>query len=98
LPLSARDTVREVAGEYGERIAFVNCTMDRATFDAFVIEHQEGTLRGSDRHLYAVHLCDWLDQVPFNREWNYRRVVYATIAEQLGSEALTAFEWVYRGR
>jgi hypothetical protein len=99
LPLTARDTVREIAGEYGERIAFINCTMDRATFDAFVMEHQEGTLRDAqDRHLYAVHLCDWLDQVPFNREWGYRRIIYETIAQQLAGEALSAFEWVYRGR
>jgi hypothetical protein len=99
LPLSSRVTVKGIIGDRAESIAYLNCTMNREEFDAFVLEHQEGRLKKPrDRALYAVHLCDWLDQVPFNREWGYRRIIYETIAQELAGQALSAFEWVYRGR
>lgn len=99
LPMTERDTVAALIGWTAERLAFVNCSMERDEFDAFVLEHESGTLRSdSDRWVYAIQLCDWLDQVPFNKEWGYRRAVYAAIAHQLGGEALSAYEWVYRGR
>ena len=78
-PLSQRDRVRTLIGERAERIAWLNCIMDRATFDAAVSRALDGesTLSISDRagnppipvsidqlrDLATVHLFDWLEQV-----------------------------------
>ena len=79
LPLSARAQVRELIGDRAERIAWLNCVMDRSTFDAAVsaalagkagisISDQEGNpaiqmSRDELRDLAHVHLFDWLEQV-----------------------------------
>lgn len=99
LPMTERATVIALVGGLAERLAYINCTIEREDLDAFVLEYGSGPLKSDmDRWLYAVHLCDWLDQVPFTKEWGYRREVYKAMAYQLGGEALSAYEWVYRGR
>lgn len=96
VPLSERPTIRGIIGARAEKTAYLNCTMERAEFDAFVLSR--AMVAPLDRELLAVHLADWLDQVPFCKEWGYRREVYRSIADQLGPEELATFEWVYRGR
>ena len=77
LPLERRPELRGMIGERAERLAYVNCAMDRATLDA-ALEKLDGPFRISDRltgeevvlsradfdDLCRVHLFDWLEQVP----------------------------------
>ena len=79
LPLDQRARVRSLIGARAERIAWLNCVMDRAVFDAAVSSALAGstTLAIRDREggppiplsldqlrdLAAVHLFDWLEQV-----------------------------------
>jgi len=79
LPLTERVRVRSLIGERAEFVAWLNCIMDRATFDAAISAALAGerTLSISDRDgnppieltvdqlrdLAAVHLFDWLEQV-----------------------------------
>ena len=79
LPLDQRETVRELIGERAEFIAYCNCVMDRASFDAavgealgagdgFVVADRVGgppisLSRTQLLDLAQVHLFDWLEQV-----------------------------------
>src|SRR5205807_2348343 len=77
LPLERRPELREVIGERAERLAYLNCAMDRATLDA-ALDQPDGPYRITDRltgeevvlsrrdfdDLCRVHLFDWLEQVP----------------------------------
>lgn len=79
LPLSEREQVRSLIGERAERTAWLNCVMDRSTFDAAVSQALAGELdlnvadrEGNPpisvsvdelRDLATVHLFDWLEQV-----------------------------------
>ncbi len=79
LPLTERARVRSLIGERAEFVAWLNCIMDRATFDAAISAALAGerTLSISDRDgnppielsvdqlrdLATVHLFDWLEQV-----------------------------------
>jgi hypothetical protein len=108
LPLSRRDEVRQLIGERAERLAFVNCVMDRASFDR-AAEQSAGPYRILDRltqsqielsdddfeDLCRVHLCDWLEQVPRCKQWDYRRQGYERLATRLGGIALTAYDSVF---
>src|SRR5262249_14710478 len=85
LPLESRDEIRGLIGERAERLAYLNCAMDRATFDNSVshdalryrdrITGEETTLSREDfDDLCRIHLFDWLEQVPRSRHgWGYRR-------------------------
>ena len=108
LPLSRRPEVRDLIGERAERLAYVNCAMDRASFDR-AREQDAEPYRVLDRltgeevplsredfdDLCRVHLYDWLEQVPRSREWGYRRAAYRHLAERLGDAAREAFDQVY---
>src|SRR6516164_438281 len=48
LPLTRRPEVRELIGERAERLAYLNCAMDRASFDR-TAERDEGPYRFIDR-------------------------------------------------
>src|SRR5579862_2201768 len=86
LPLERKDEVRTLIGDRAERLAYLNCSMNRASFDR-ALEQQSEPYRVLDRitgeevslsqkdfdDLCRVHLFDWLEQVPRSREWNYRR-------------------------
>ena len=108
LPLSERESVRRLIGERAERLAYLNCAMDRASFDREV-ERGTGPYRVLDRltqqevevseadfeDLCRIHLCDWLEQVPRCRQWNYRRAAYERLANRLGGVAQQAYDNVY---
>jgi hypothetical protein len=104
LPLESRPEVRELIGERAEYLAYLNCAMDRAFFDASV---SSGGLRFRDRitgeetalsredfdDLCRIHLYDWLEQAPRSRHgWGYRRAAYRALAERLGSDAVAAYD------
>lgn len=108
LSLRERPAIREIIGERAERLAYLNCAMDRESFDKAVSEGKSPyffrdrisgemvELSGEDfLDLCAVHLYDWLEQVPRSREWNYRRESYLRMAGLLGPAALEAFDRTY---
>lgn len=112
LPLERRPEVRALIGERAERLAYLNCAMDRASFDR-AAEQPDGPYRIVDRltgmateldpsdfdDLCRVHLYDWLEQVPRSqRSWDYRRAAYRRLAERLGGVAKEAYEQVFAGK
>jgi hypothetical protein len=108
LPLERRPEVRALIGERAERIAYLNCAMDRASFDR-ALERAEGPYPVIDRltaqevslsrddfdDLCRVHLYDWLEQVPRSREWDYRRAAYRRMADRLGARAGEMYDRVF---
>jgi hypothetical protein len=109
LPLERRVEVRELIGERAERLAYLNCAMDRASFDV-ALERIEPPYRMRDRltgaevvlsrddfdDLCRVHLYDWLEQVARSRlGYGYRRSAYRCMAERVGSSALAAYDSVF---
>jgi hypothetical protein len=110
LPLERRPEVRALIGERAERLAYLNCAMDRASFDRAVAQ-PSGPYRIVDRltgdavelsaadldDLGRVHLYDWLEQVPRSRRWDYRRRAYRLLAERLGPAARAAYDRVFAG-
>jgi hypothetical protein len=110
LPIERRGEIRELIGSRAERLAYLNSAMDRASFDMAVANGDAaGRYRIVDRitreeieltrdefdDLCRVHLCDWLEQVPRSREWNYRRQAYRQMADRLGGAALEAYRRVF---
>ena len=106
LPLERRGDVRALIGERPERLAYLNCAMDRASFDA-AVARGEGPSTIRDRlsgeevrlsredfdDLCRVHLFDWLEQVPRSRlGWGYRREAYRGMAQRLGGAALASYD------
>jgi hypothetical protein len=108
LPLEMRDEVRELVGERAERLGYLNCAMDRASFDK-AVEQPSGHHRFRDRltgqetelsredfdDLCRIHLCDWLEQVSRSQKWDYRRPAYHAIARRLGGVAQQSYDRVY---
>lgn len=110
LPVDRRGEVRDLIGPRAEYLAYLNCAMDRASFDRAVMNGDaDGDFRITDRltgkelaltqeefdDLCRVHLCDWLEQVPRSQEWNYRRAAYRRMAERLGGAAEEAYRRVF---
>jgi hypothetical protein len=107
LPLDRRGDVRALIGERAERIAFINCLMDRSTFDALL--ESDGPYRLRNREsgetmelsredfddLVRLHLCDWLEQVARSERWTYRTDAYRRMAKRLGGVAQESFDRVY---
>ena len=100
---------RDLIGERAERLAYINCAMNRASFDS-AVEQDTDSYRIVDRltgqeielgrsdfdDLCRVHLYDWLEQVPRSRfGWGYRREAYRRMADRLGSVAQQAHDRVY---
>jgi hypothetical protein len=108
LPLARRSEVSALIGDRAERLAYINCAMDRASCDR-AIGQSAGPYRISDRltgeevvlpqedfeDLCRVHLFDWLEQVPRSKEWGYRRAAYRGMATRLGGAALAAYDRVF---
>jgi hypothetical protein len=104
LPLEKRGEIRDMIGEYPEHLVYVNCAMDRDSFDAqvprreapyaildrFTSEHIEQDEKTFD-DLVSVHLCDWLEQVERSESWDYRRNAFETMAERLGGIGAESF-------
>ncbi len=109
LPLDKRGEVRALIGDRAERLAYLNCAMDRPSFDRAVegdgaLYHFTDRLNGADvaldrtdfDDLCRIHLYDWLEQVPRSRlGWDYRRAAFRRMAERLGGEALAAYRDVF---
>jgi hypothetical protein len=107
LPQSRREEVQALIGERAERLAYANCLMDRATFDALVETDGPYVIRNRETgesielspadydELVRLHLCDWLEQVPRSQNWPYRRESYERMARRLGGVAQTSFDRVY---
>jgi hypothetical protein len=108
LPLDRRDEVRALIGDRAEYLAYLNCAMDRASFDQVLdrkidplpiidrITGQEVQLAQRDfDDLCRVHLIDWLEQVPRSQEWDYRRPAYRRMAERLGQGAVESYDRIY---
>jgi len=109
LPLSSRSELAEMIGSRAERLAYWNCEMDRASFDALLKQLDEpypirnretGQIMPLTRQefedLCAVHLFDWLEQAPRSRfGWDYRRSAYRAMAERLGGQALQTYDRVF---
>jgi hypothetical protein len=108
LPIERRHEVRALAGEWVERLAYLNSALDYDTFDR---EVRRGTppYRMIDRFtgqdidltpeefdaLVKIQLVDRLEQVPRSKELTYRREAYRKMADRLGPDAVAAFERVY---
>jgi Domain of unknown function (DUF6817) len=108
LPLERRSEVRALIGDRAEHLAYLNCAVDRASFDHALDQTVEpyrirdritgDEVRLSRREfddLCYVHLFDWLEQVPRSREWNYRRAAYRRMAERLGGHAVQGYERIF---
>jgi hypothetical protein len=110
LPLARRPEVRGLIGERAERLAYLNCAMDRASFDR-AVEDNEEPYRIIDRltseeiplgkedfeDLCRVHLYDWLEQVPRSQDWDYRRAAYRRMASRLGGAACETYDRLFAG-
>jgi hypothetical protein len=108
LPLERRTEVRDLIGERAERLGYLNCAMDRASFDR-AVEIDEEPYRFTDRiskeeirlsrqdfdDLCRIHLYDWLEQVPRSGKWDYRREPYRRLAVRLGGAALASYDQVF---
>lgn len=109
LPLERRRDVAALIGERAEKLAYLNCAMDRPSFDEAALGDGE-TYRFIDRitrepvelgraefdDLCRVHLFDWLEQAPRSRYgWDYRRTGYRRLAERLGGSAISAYDRVF---
>lgn len=108
LPLERRTDVRALIGERAERLGYLNCAMDRSTFDRVVnqtadrytftdrISGEKATLSREDfDDLCRIHFYDWLEQVPRSQEWDYRREAYRDLAQRLGATAQQAYDRVF---
>ncbi|MBM4068277.1 MAG: hypothetical protein FJ271_04955 [Planctomycetes bacterium] len=108
LPLERRPEVRSLIGTRAEKLAYLNCAMQRETFDAIVCSDREpyvftDRLTGEAVHLSRqdfddlcrIHLYDWLEQVPRSQKWDYRRAAYRSMAERLGPPARDLYDEVF---
>jgi hypothetical protein len=108
LPLDRRGDVRALIGDRAERLAYVNCAMDRASFDRALLQFagpypikdritgEEIELEQRDfDDLCRVHLYDWLEQVPRSQDWDYRPEAYQMMAERLGRKAQEDFDRIF---
>ena len=109
LPLTQRGELAEMIGSRAEKLAYLNCVMDRASLDALLSQADEplllknrdtGELMPLSRRelddLCAVHLFDWLEQAPRSRfGWDYRRQAYRQMAQRLGGHAVEAYDRVF---
>jgi hypothetical protein len=108
LPLERRPEVRALIGDRAERLAYLNCAMDRPTFDG-IVRQEQGPYRFRDRFtgetvelstedyddLCRIHLYDRLEQIPRVQGWDYRRQAFRQMAERLGPRAVAAYDRVY---
>src|SRR5207244_2745864 len=107
LPLDRRPDLQALIGDRAERLAYLHCAMDRTFFDQNL--KRENSCRFRDRFanveleltpqdyhdLCVIQLCDWLEQVPRSREWNYRREAFERLAKRLGEKARAEHRRVY---
>jgi len=108
LPVERRTELQELIGDYAEKLAFINCFMDRSSLDAqmhqidgpYTIIHREtGEQIPLEKNEFddvaLIHLCDILEQVERSQFWDYRRAEYRAIAERFGGIALQSYDEVF---
>jgi hypothetical protein len=108
LPLERRPEVRALIGERAERLAYLNCAVDRASLDRALDQSAEPypitdrltgeriqLSRADFDDLCRVHLYDMLEQMPRARVWDYRRAGYRRMAERLGGIAADEYARVF---
>lgn len=108
LPLDRQPELRALIGDYAEKLAYLNCFMDRDSLDnqltqtdgPYTIIHRLTSKalvlsQAEYEDLIRLHLCDWLEQAPRAQRWDYRRTAYRQMAERLGGVALTAYDRVF---
>jgi hypothetical protein len=106
LDLDKRPMLRELIGERAEKLAYLNCAMQRETFDEAALGNGD-IYRFTDRitgaaveldradfdDLCRVHLYDWLEQAPRSQYgWGYRRAAYRRMTQRLGGNAQLAYD------
>lgn len=107
LPLEKREEVRALIGERTERLAYLNCAILYASFDATVARGERPYTMvdrftgdqveiGEDdfEDLCTIHLCDRLEQFPRSRDTDFRPEVFRQLAELLGGVALESYNRV----
>ena len=108
LPIERREELKSFIGERAEWLAYLNCFMDRDSFDGqltmdkdpYPIKHRVtaeimDVSREDYDDLVRIHLCDWLEQVARSDKWDYRRDAYCNMAKRLGGIALVTWQKVY---
>lgn len=108
LEIGRRGELAELIGARAERLAWVNCFVDRTTLDEaaqsatgpYVVRHRETgesiELTESEfDDLCRVHLADFLEQVPRSKWWDYRREGYHALAERLRGAAQEDYARTY---
>ena len=111
LPIERRGEVQELIGKRAERLGYLNSAMDRDSFDAILegalrgdgARHLLDRFTGENielderelEDLCRIHLCDWLEQLPRGRMWDYRRETYRRLAEHFGGIACEAYDRVF---
>jgi hypothetical protein len=108
LPLERRPEVRALIGERAEHLAYLNCAMDRASFDRAAEQAMEpyhivdritgetvSLSQAAFDDLCRVHLFDWLEQVPRSQKWDYRRAGYRRLAQRLGGAAENDYDRIF---
>ncbi len=105
LPLERRGDIRRMIGDHPEFLVYVNCAMDRDSFDAQVpcrdapypiidrfTKEQIVLDEKTFDELVSIHLCDWLEQVERSEMWDYRRDAFHAMAQRLGGIAAESYE------
>jgi hypothetical protein len=107
LPLDRRPDVAALIGERAERLAFINCMMDRSSFEALLASDGPCSIRNRETgepielsrkdydDLVQLRLCDWLEQVARSGRWDYRRDAIRLMAQRLGGVAEESYRRVY---
>ncbi|MBS12821.1 MAG: hypothetical protein CME19_14595 [Gemmatimonadetes bacterium] len=108
LPVDRRDEVRDLIGDYYERLCFLNCFMQRETLysqwaddkQTYSITHREaGEQMEMDRKTYddlcTLHLCDWLEQVERSGMWDFNREEFHNLGTRLGGIAEASYDTVF---
>jgi hypothetical protein len=62
---------------------------DRVTGETAILSRQDFD------DLARIHVCDWLEQVPRSKKWDYRRQAYREMAHWLGGVAQSAYDRVF---
>ena len=108
LPLERRPEVRNLIGERAERLAYLNCAMDRADVrsrprsagqalpDRRPGHRPGGRTLPANSTTCAGSTCTigW-SRCPRSPEWDYRRAAYRKMAERLGLEAVEDYERIF---
>ena len=107
LPLDRRDEVRTLIGDRAEHLAYLNCAMDRASFDRALDQRRALSDHRPDHRrrgrALGVRLRGPVPGAPLrlagagprSHEWDYRRAAYRKMAERLGPSAEEDYERTY---